>query len=49
MNSALKHNPMANPQENYSNTRLALARKAIEMLYEKLNDDDVFCLITFHN
>ena len=30
-------------------TRLDLSRKAIFMLYNKLNDDDVFCLVTFHN
>jgi hypothetical protein len=44
MNSALKYNPMANPQENHSNTRLTLARKAIERMIETKTEVIIFSL-----
>jgi uncharacterized protein YegL len=47
MNGALKYDiGQEYPGEEMS--RLALARKAILMLYDKLKGDDVFTLVTFH-
>ncbi len=47
MNSMLKYS-QKNGAHDLHLTRLNLARKAITMLYEKLQDNDVFSLVIFH-
>jgi hypothetical protein len=47
MNSMLKY-PAKNGENDLLLTRLNLARTAIAMLYEKLQDNDVFSLVIFH-
>lgn len=49
MDSLLKCDYRVSAHDNQHLNRLNLARKAIIMLYEKLTDDDVFSLVTFHN
>ncbi len=47
MNSLLKYGENVN-EDDLGKTRLNLAREAILMLYEKLQDNDVFSLVTFN-
>ena len=47
MNSALDNSPKIHQAKRKS--RISLSREAIWMLYERLQPNDIFCLVTFHD
>lgn len=49
MDGVLKHSAEIYSEGSQPKSRLALSRTAILMLYDKLHDNDVFSLVTFHD